>query len=71
MSYFRTIFSSEANFKYKAIAAIPWFLILTISWLSVTNKQSDWSENRCNNKLSKSGFFLQHLGVMNYIKRFL
>ncbi len=36
---------------------MPWFLIMAISSLFVTNKQADWSENRYNNELSKSGIY--------------
>ena len=57
LGYFRITFSSDTNFKSKVIAAMPWFLIMAISSLFVTNKQADWSENRYNNELSKSGIY--------------
>ena len=58
-------FSSDASFKYQVIAAVPWFLIMTILRLFVTNKQADWSENCDNNKLSKSGIYSLFVAFRN------
>ena len=54
---FRIAFTSNTTFKSKTIASIPWFLIVTICILFITNKQANWSENRFNNELSKAGIY--------------
>ena len=57
LGYFRKAFKSETTFKPKLIASIPWFVIVAISIFFVTNKQADFSENRYNNELAKSGIY--------------
>ncbi|WP_298553568.1 LTA synthase family protein [uncultured Algibacter sp.] len=57
LGYFKKVFISETCFKTKIYAAVPWFLIVVISSLFVTNKQADWTENRFNNELSKAGIY--------------
>jgi|TARA_R110002167_G_scaffold13222_6_gene55579 phosphoglycerol transferase MdoB-like AlkP superfamily enzyme len=57
MGYFRDSFESKTSFKVKLIAALPWVFIVTISSLFVNNKQADFSENRFNNELAKSGIY--------------
>jgi len=57
LGYFRITFNSSNNFKTKAFSAVPWFLIVAISSIFVTNNQADWSENRFNNELSKAGIY--------------
>lgn len=58
-------FSSDANSKNKAIAAITWFLIMTILNLFITNRQSDWSENGDDNKLYKSCIYSSFTAFSN------
>lgn len=57
LGYFKKSFSSETTFKSKLIAAIPWFFIVIISIFFITNKQADFSKNRYNNELAKSGIY--------------
>ncbi|WP_142784041.1 LTA synthase family protein [Changchengzhania lutea] len=57
LGYFRKTFISETTFKPKLIAFIPWLFIVTISVFFVTNKQADFSGNRYNNELAKSGIY--------------
>lgn len=57
LGYFSKAFNNETTFKPKLIAAIPWFVIVVISVFFVTNKQADFSENRYNNELAKSGIY--------------
>jgi len=57
LGYFRKAFNNETTFKPKLVAAIPWFVIVVISVFFVTNKQADFSENRYNNELAKSGIY--------------
>ena len=54
---FNKTFKSETAFKPKLSAAIPWSIIVVISVFFVTNKQADFSENRYNNELAKSGIY--------------
>ncbi len=55
--YFGETFSSETTFRPKVFAAIPWFIILSICSIFITNKQADFSQNRYNNELAKSGIY--------------
>jgi len=55
--YFNKMFKSETTFKPKLIASFPWIIIVVISMLFITNKQADFSENRYNNELAKSGIY--------------
>ncbi|WP_028283551.1 LTA synthase family protein [Olleya marilimosa] len=57
LGYFSKAFKSETPFKPKLIASMPWFLIVAICIFFVTNKQADFSENRYNNELAKSGIY--------------
>ncbi|WP_317047325.1 LTA synthase family protein [Lutibacter citreus] len=57
LGYFRKTFTSETGFMAKAIASIPWFAMVIICSLFITNKQADWSGNRYNNELSKAGIY--------------
>ncbi|QVY64021.1 LTA synthase family protein [Polaribacter sp. Q13] len=57
LGYFGKVFTSETNFTSKLIATIPWFIIVAISTLFITNKQADFSNNRYNNELAKAGIY--------------
>lgn len=57
LGYFHKTFASETNFKTKLFAAIPWFFVVSVSVLFVTNNQADFSKNRFNNELAKSGIY--------------
>ncbi|WP_026753311.1 LTA synthase family protein [Sediminibacter sp. Hel_I_10] len=57
LGYFSDTFKSKTAFKSKSIAALPWFAIVVISALFVTNQQADFSKNRYNNELAKSGIY--------------
>ena len=57
IGYFSKTFTSENHFKPKLIAALPWFFIAAVSGFYVSNKQADFSENRYNNELAKSGIY--------------
>ncbi|MBJ7882545.1 LTA synthase family protein [Gelidibacter salicanalis] len=57
MDYFRRTFSSETTFRPKLVAAIPWVILVVICSIFLTNKQADFSENRYNNELAKSGIY--------------
>lgn len=55
--YFNKTFKNETTFKPKLIASFPWIIIVVISMMFITNKQADFSENRYNNELAKSGIY--------------
>lgn len=57
MDYFRKTFRSETTFRLKLVAAIPWFVLVVVCSIFLTNKQADFSENRYNNELAKSGIY--------------
>lgn len=57
LGFFQKKFNSKTNFKCRLIAAIPWFLIVTISSLFISNNLANFSENRYNNELAKSGIY--------------
>ncbi len=57
MGFFHKTFDNETSFKEKAIAASPWFAIVLFFGLFITNDHADWSKNRYNNELSKSGIY--------------
>jgi hypothetical protein len=57
LGYFNKTFKSETTFKPKLLAAIPWFVVVLTGVCFVTNKQADFSENRYNNELAKSGIY--------------
>jgi len=54
---FKSTFQSRTAFKPKLIASIPWFVVVAIAMAFVTNKKADFSENRYNNELAKSGIY--------------
>jgi len=54
---FQSLFHNETTFKQKLFAAIPWFAAAAIFGLFITIDQADWSKNRYNNELSKSGIY--------------
>jgi phosphoglycerol transferase MdoB-like AlkP superfamily enzyme len=57
LGYFNKTFKSETTFKPKLFAAIPWFVVVLIGVFFITNQQADFSENRYNNELAKSGIY--------------
>ncbi|EIJ37797.1 phosphoglycerol transferase family protein, alkaline phosphatase superfamily [Galbibacter orientalis DSM 19592] len=57
LGYFNKTFKSDTTFKPKLIASFPWIVIVVISLMFITNKQADFSENRYNNELAKSGIY--------------
>lgn len=57
LGYFNKTFKSDTTFKPKLIASFPWIVIVFISLMFITNKQADFSENRYNNELAKSGIY--------------
>ncbi len=50
-------YHNTTTFGQKAFAAAPWFVIVLIFGLFVTNDQAEWSQNRYNNELSKAGIY--------------
>nr|WP_317045314.1 LTA synthase family protein [Formosa algae] len=57
MGFFQKTFMSETAFKPKLLSAMPWVLIVIISIFFIVNKQADFSNNRYNNELAKSGIY--------------
>lgn len=57
LGYFSKTFNSTTTFKPKLIATIPWIIIVIISIVFISNKNADFSENRYNNELAKSGIY--------------
>lgn len=57
LGYFRKVFTSETTFKTKLIAAMPWTVLVALSMFFVTNTQAEFSKNRFNNELAKSGIY--------------
>ncbi|MEO8933723.1 MAG: sulfatase-like hydrolase/transferase, partial [Xanthomarina sp.] len=57
LGYFRKVFTSETTFKPKLLAAMPWAVIVALSMFFVTNTQAEFSKNRFNNELAKSGIY--------------
>ncbi|WP_159022637.1 LTA synthase family protein [Formosa sp. L2A11] len=54
---FNKTFKSKTTFRSKLIASLPWMVIGVISLMFITNKQADFSGNRYNNELAKSGIY--------------
>ena len=57
LGYFSETFRSQTTFKTKLIASLPWFAIALISGIFVSNNLADFSENRYNNEVAKSGIY--------------
>ncbi|RXJ51333.1 LTA synthase family protein [Gelidibacter gilvus] len=57
LGFFRKVFTSETTFKPKLLAATPWTVIVALSMFFVTNNQAEFSKNRFNNELAKSGIY--------------
>lgn len=57
LGIFKTSFTAESNFKQKAIATLPWVLVVALFSVFITNDKAEWSENRYNNELSKAGIY--------------
>ena len=54
---FKTIFTASATLKEKLIPTIFWFAVALIFGLFIKNSQAEWSTNRYENELSKSGIY--------------
>lgn len=54
---FKSTFNNNTPFNQKAFASLPWVVLATVFGFFVTNNQADWSSNRFNNELSKSGIY--------------
>ncbi len=54
---FQRTYHNRTAFKQKLVAALPWFAIVIVSVLFVTNDQAEWSKNRYTNELSKAGIY--------------
>lgn len=57
LNYFKHTFTSTDSFKVKALAALPWIVIFLLSSFFLTNQQAEFSPNRYNNELAKSGIY--------------
>ncbi|WP_242009197.1 LTA synthase family protein [Robertkochia solimangrovi] len=57
LGYFKEVFQSTTTFKAKSLATLPWIALATISLLFITNNFADFSPNRYNNELAKSGIY--------------
>jgi len=54
---FKNTYTNNDTFKTKLIPALFWIIIAGIFSLFVTNKHAEWSKNRYENELSKSGIY--------------
>lgn len=54
---FQQTFNNEDTFKTKLIPASIWLLVAVIFGLFFNNKNAEWSTNRYENELSKSGIY--------------
>jgi len=57
MGFFGNTFHNETSIRQKASAAFLWLVVALFFGLFITNDQADWSKNRYNNELSKSGIY--------------
>ncbi|WP_417444080.1 LTA synthase family protein [Joostella sp.] len=57
LGVFNDVFSSEILLKNKLLIAIPWVVIALFFTIFISNEDADWSVNRYNNELSKSGIY--------------
>ncbi len=56
-SAFNITFNNDDNFKTKLLPAIFWIVLALIFGLLIPNKSAEWSKNRYENELSKSGIY--------------
>jgi len=54
---FKETFHNDDDFKVKIIPTLFWVIIMLIFSLFVTNKDAEWSKNRYENEISKSGIY--------------
>ncbi|MCF8715702.1 sulfatase-like hydrolase/transferase [Joostella atrarenae] len=57
LGVFNDVFSSEILLKNKLLIAIPWVVIALFFTIFISNEDANWSVNRYNNELSKSGIY--------------
>ncbi len=57
LNSFKTTFNNDDSFKTKLVPALFWIVIALIFGLSISNKNAEWSKNRFENELSKSGIY--------------
>ena len=57
LQIFKKTFASKVSIKKKLMITLPWMTILAIFSLGITNEQAEWSTNRYNNEISKSGIY--------------
>ena len=54
---FKNTFNNEDNFKTKLVPAFFWIALAIVFGLFIPNKSAEWSKNRYENELSKSGIY--------------
>ena len=54
---FKDTFKNNDDFKVKLIPTLFWIAIMIIFSLFITNKDAEWSTNRYENEISKSGIY--------------
>lgn len=54
---FSDTYRNSTTFGQKLFGATPWFLIALVFGTLITNEQAEWSNNRYNNELSKTGIY--------------
>ena len=54
---FSDTFSNKNDFKTKLIPTLFWVVIMVVFSLFVSNKDAEWSKNRYENEISKSGIY--------------
>ncbi|MFH4968922.1 sulfatase-like hydrolase/transferase [Gaetbulibacter sp. M240] len=57
LGYFHRTFQSETVFTTKSMAVLPWMAILLLNAFYIKNSHADFSDNRYNNELAKSGIY--------------
>jgi len=57
LNSFKTTFNNKDSFKTKLVPALFWIVVALIFGLSISNKNAEWSKNRFENELSKSGIY--------------
>ena len=54
---FKNTFNNKDNFKTKLVPAFFWIALAIVFGLFIPNKSAEWSKNRYENELSKSGIY--------------
>ncbi|GAA4282230.1 LTA synthase family protein [Gaetbulibacter aestuarii] len=57
LGYFKKTFRSDTSFRTRAFAMAPWIILLLFNLFFIKNDNADFSENRYNNELAKSGIY--------------